>query len=120
MDLYQEVSLYVMLCAISYHLQNLRNVENILHGCFSSFLNFANGTKLRKASLYSQVLSFLKQKSYKSSLFECDLGLFFFSPAFDLRTPYLSTTTSVNQSSLSGSKTGASRSSGSAIKSAYG
>ena len=67
-----------MLCAISYHLQNLRNVENILHGCFSRFLNFANGTKLRKASLYSQVLSFLKQKSYKSSLFECDLGLFFF------------------------------------------
>ena len=52
-----------MLCAICYHLYNLKNVKNthgrvtlhpatflkvfLLHGCF---LNFINGTKSRKAS----------------------------------------------------------------------
>ena len=61
-----------MLCAIWYHLYNLKNVKNIhggmsrsvrlqveacillkvtlLHGCFSRFLNCTNGTILRKAS----------------------------------------------------------------------
>ena len=61
-----------MPCAIWYHLYNLKNVKNthrgvlllvklqakfltllklkLLHGCFSRFLNWANGTKSRKAS----------------------------------------------------------------------
>ena len=56
-----------MRCAIWYHLHNLKNVKNthegvlilvqlqaatllklrLLHGCFSRFLNFTNGTKSR-------------------------------------------------------------------------
>ena len=45
-----------MLCAIWYHLYNLKNVKNVhaillnvilLHGRFPSFLNCANGTKSR-------------------------------------------------------------------------
>ena len=44
-----------MLCAIWYHLLNLKDVKNtlkvtFLHGCFSGFLNCTNGTKLRNAS----------------------------------------------------------------------
>ena len=57
-----------MLCAIWYHLYNLKNVKNIhegvrllvkpatplkvtlLRGCFSRFLNYKNGTKSCKAS----------------------------------------------------------------------
>ena len=60
-----------MPCAIWCHLYNLKNVKNnngemlllvaglkpatllnvaLLHGCFSSFLNCTNGTKLRKTS----------------------------------------------------------------------
>ena len=62
-----------MRCAIWYHLCNLKNVKNahggvlplvvklqvklatllkvtFLHGCFSRFLNCANGTKSRKGS----------------------------------------------------------------------
>ena len=55
--------LYVVRCAIWYHLCNSKNVKNIhggvlilvlkltlLHGCFSRFLNCTNGTKLRNAS----------------------------------------------------------------------
>ena len=54
---------YEMLCAIWYHLYNLKNVKNnygrllvllkvsLLHGCFSRFLNCTNGTKSRKTSL---------------------------------------------------------------------
>ena len=51
-----------MLCAIWYHLYNFKNVKNthggkpaillkltFLHGCFSCFLNCANGTKSSKA-----------------------------------------------------------------------
>ena len=60
---------YMMLCVIWYHLHHLKNAENIHegllllltltltllkvtlhHGCFSRFLNCANGTKSRKAS----------------------------------------------------------------------
>ena len=62
---------YVMGCAIWYHLHNLKNLKNthggvlilvklqakvtllkltLLHGCFSCFLNCANGTKSRNAS----------------------------------------------------------------------
>ena len=52
---------YVMFSTICYHLCNLKNVKNthggvlllkvtLLHGCFSHFLNYANGTKSRKAS----------------------------------------------------------------------
>ena len=53
-----------MRCAIWYHLDNLKNVENThggvlllvklqakkLHGCFSHFLNCPNDIKSRKAS----------------------------------------------------------------------
>ena len=54
--------IYVMLCAIWYHLCNLKNMKNthgehptllkarFLHVCFSHFLNCTNGTKSRKAS----------------------------------------------------------------------
>ena len=58
------IKLYETLCAIWYHLYNLRNMKNthggvlllvlkiaLLHGCFSRFLNFTNGNKLRNASL---------------------------------------------------------------------
>ena len=61
--------LYVVRCAIWYYLCNLKNVKNthggvlllgnlkpatllkvtLLHGCFSRFLNCANGTKSVKA-----------------------------------------------------------------------
>ena len=50
-----------MLCAIWYHLYNVKNMKNthgevlllkvsLLHGYFSRFLNCGNGTKTRKAS----------------------------------------------------------------------
>ena len=55
-----------MLCAIWYHLYNLRNKKSthgvesntppvvlkviLLHGCFPRFLNYANGAKSRKVS----------------------------------------------------------------------
>ena len=56
--------LFAMLCAIWYHSYDSKNVwrsvnlqvstsplkVTLLHGCFSHFLNCANGTKLRKAS----------------------------------------------------------------------
>ena len=60
--------IYVMRCAIWYHLYNLKNVKNthggvlllakpatllkvtLLHGCFLRFLNCTIGTKLRNAS----------------------------------------------------------------------
>ena len=54
--------MYVMRCAIWYHLYNLKNVKNthggvllllkvtLLHGRISRSLNCANGTKSRKAS----------------------------------------------------------------------
>ena len=59
--------IFVVRCAIWYHLYNLKNVKNIhggvlilvklqaevalLHdGCFSRFLNCTNGTKARNAS----------------------------------------------------------------------
>ena len=59
---------YVICCTICYHLCNSKNVKNthggvllfvklqalkvtFLHGCFSRFLNCANGTKSRKAHL---------------------------------------------------------------------
>ena len=48
-------NIYVTVCAIWYHLYNLKNVKNthrksnILHGYFSRFLNCTNGTKLRNA-----------------------------------------------------------------------
>ena len=53
--LLQYQQLYVMLCAIWYHLYNSKNVKNskkvtLFHGCFSRFLNRTNGTKLHKAS----------------------------------------------------------------------
>ena len=51
---------YVMLCAIWYHLYNLKLLKKthpatllnvtLLDGCFSRFLNCANDTKLRNAS----------------------------------------------------------------------
>ena len=61
-----------MLCAIWYHLYNLKNAKSthggklilikllrvtLLHGCFSRFLNCTNGTKSRKASHIFQLLS---------------------------------------------------------------
>ena len=64
--------IYLMLCAIWYHLHNVKNVNNtlgrvillvnwklkhatllqitLLDECFSSALNYENGTKSRKAS----------------------------------------------------------------------
>ena len=63
------VYVYVMLCAIWYHLHSSKNVKNthggelllvktlafllkvtLIHGCFLCFLNCTNSTKLRKAS----------------------------------------------------------------------
>ena len=54
---------YVMHCAICYLLYNSKNLKNthggvlllvvkvtVIHGCFSSFLNCANGTKLLNTS----------------------------------------------------------------------
>ena len=77
---------YVMLCAIWYHLYNLKNVKNthggvlllvkpatllkvtLLRGCFSRFLNCANGTKSNKAShmfWHSELVVYVsKQKSF--------------------------------------------------------
>ena len=76
-----------MLCAIRYHLYNLKNVKNahggvllsakcrlmkpasllkvtLLHECFSRFLNCTNGNKSWNASLYtSWVLPFIKSIS---------------------------------------------------------
>ena len=53
-------NIYVMCCAIWYHLYNFKNVKNThggvllkvthLHGCFSRILNCTNGAKSRKAS----------------------------------------------------------------------
>ena len=40
--------IHVVRCAIWYHLHNLKDVKNT-DGCFSRFLNCANGTKLRNA-----------------------------------------------------------------------
>ena len=66
---------YVTLCAVWYHLCNLKNVKTthgevihlvcnftksaLLHGCFSRFLNSTNGTKPPKASDIKNVLSFI-------------------------------------------------------------
>ena len=59
-----------MLCAIWYHLYNLKNVKNahegpgtllevsLLHGCFSRFLNCTNDTKLHKAEKLGNLLAF--------------------------------------------------------------
>ena len=44
------------LCAIWYHLQNLKNVKNTHGGCFPRFLNFADGKKSRKASHIKKLL----------------------------------------------------------------
>ena len=66
-EFFRRFILHMMLCAIWYHLYNLKIVKNIheevllwvkfqalkasiLHGCFSRFLNYTNGTKLCKAS----------------------------------------------------------------------
>ena len=63
-----KISLYMRLCAIWYHLYNLKNLKNtnggvlllvklqallkvtLLHECFPHFKNCANVTKSRKAS----------------------------------------------------------------------
>ena len=65
-----EYQLFVMRCAIWYHLYNLKNKKKkqwrsvtfskpttllkvtFLHGCFSYFLNCTNGTKSRKLSQF--------------------------------------------------------------------
>ena len=74
---------FVMFCAIWYHLYNLKNVKNthgrvlllvklqakspqrysllkvtLLHGCFSPFLNCANGTKSRNALILLLIIHF--------------------------------------------------------------
>ena len=59
--------IYVMLCAIWYHLHNLKKVKNthggellsvlnvtFLHGCFTCFLNCTNGTKSRLLLIQTQ------------------------------------------------------------------
>ena len=62
---------YVMLCAIWYHLYNLKNVRNTKHpwrsvtfgkvAGFSRFLNCTNDTKLRNASqMQKAILSFVR------------------------------------------------------------
>ena len=62
---------YVMRCAIWHYLYNLKNVTNthegvlillklqavtLLHGCFSRFLNCANGTKSRNTSYINPIM----------------------------------------------------------------
>ena len=62
---WKSTSVYVVRCAIWYHLCNLKNVKNthggviilvkllkltLLHGCFSRFLNCTSDTKSRNAS----------------------------------------------------------------------
>ena len=73
--IYLSLLYYVMRSAIWYHSYNLKNVKNthggvlllvklhanpaallkvtLLHGCFSRFLNYTNGTKPRKASQFT-------------------------------------------------------------------
>ena len=70
------ILLFVMRCAIWYHLYNLKNVKNthgrvlmlvlkltLLHGCFSHFLNCAKGTKSCNAphSLFPVTMEILQQ-----------------------------------------------------------
>ena len=61
-------SIYVIFCAIWYHLYNLKNVKNthggvtLLRSCFSRFLNYTNGTKLSNASHTSVFWTFEKLK----------------------------------------------------------
>ena len=75
------ILLFVMRCEIRQHLYNLKNVKNthgrvlllvkhatllkvtLLHGCFSRFLSFTNGTTSRKAS------HFTRKESYSSTQF---------------------------------------------------
>ena len=78
MALHKAISktLHVTLCAIWYHIYNLKIVKTthgrmihlvklqaskrkLLHDCFSRFLNCTDGTKLRKASDIKNVLSFI-------------------------------------------------------------
>ena len=61
-------SIYVIFCAIWYHLYNLKNVKNthggvtLLRSCFSRFLNYTNSTKLRNALHTSVFWTFEKLK----------------------------------------------------------
>ena len=61
-------NIYVIFCAIWYHLYNLKNVKNthggvtLLRSCFSRFLNYTNSTKLRNALHTSAFWTFEKLK----------------------------------------------------------
>ena len=61
-------NIYVIFCAIWYHLYNLKNVKNthggvtLLRSCFSRFLNYTNSTKLRNALHTSVFWTFEKLK----------------------------------------------------------
>ena len=88
---------YVVCSAIWYHLYNLKNVKNtngrvnfsklkLVHGCFSRFLNFANGTKSRNAShifIYTQpedspfLLSFKNEVATEINVYKCNLYGYF-------------------------------------------
>ena len=91
MALHKAISktLYVTLCAIWYHLYNLKIVKTthgrmihlvklqatkrkLLHDCFSRFLNCTDGIKLRKASDIKNVLSFIDFFSFTQILYKID------------------------------------------------
>ena len=77
-----------MLCAILYHLFNLKNVKNtnggvillvsLFHGCFSRFSHCANCTKSRKVSNIVKRRAHKKVQSFKV---EVEHFHFFISPA---------------------------------------
>ena len=68
-----------MICAIWYHLYNLKNLKSIhegallllnvalLHGCFSLFNNCTNGTRWRKASHIIQATESLERATVEFS-----------------------------------------------------
>ena len=106
-------SKYVILCAICCYLYNLKIRENthggvsllvklqavikvtLLHGCFSHFLNCANGTKSRKAShikiwiSQEQNMNFPKENRIVSQILYFQKLSFLFEATFKLLTPYI-------------------------------
>ena len=79
---------YVMLCAIWCYLYNSKNVKNtyelkpatllkltLLHGCFSRFLNYTNGTKRATHLIYLLNCNLLIHKTWSTDRYK--LGQYF-------------------------------------------
>ena len=89
--MFQSLRINEMLCAIWYHLYNLKNLKNthvkniqlqpatllkvtLFHGCFLRFLNFVNGTKSYKASQMFASISEAFGKRNKTQGINCLLN----------------------------------------------